>query len=71
MNAEESKQMLNFVIDSLYIDPSALYTELSPINVIVLRDILKKGENNIASIVAKNESKMQAFIDRVNEAYGA
>ena len=71
MNDEESKQMLNLVIDSLYIDPSALYTELSPINVIVLRDILKKGENNIASIVAKNESKMQAFIDKVNEAYGA
>ena len=70
MNDEESKQMLNLVIDSLYIDPSALYTSLSPLNVIVLRDILKKGENTIASVIAKNEDRMQAFIDRINEAYG-
>ncbi|MBQ7719051.1 MAG: hypothetical protein IJT56_00575, partial [Clostridia bacterium] len=71
MNDEESKQMLNLITDSLYIDPAILYLSMSPINVNTLRTLLSKGENNIASTLAKQEKSMQKFIDRVNKAYGS
>ncbi len=71
MNDEESKQMLNLITDSLYIDPAILYLSMSPINVGTLRNLLTKGENTIASIIAKQEKAMQKFVDKVNKAYGS
>ena len=71
MNDEESKQMLNLITDSLYIDPAILYIGMSPINVNTLRSLLSKGENTIASTLAKQEKSMQKFIDKINKAYGA
>ena len=59
------------VTDSLYIDPAILYLSMSPINVNTLRTLLSKGENNIASTLAKQEKSMQKFIDKVNKAYGS
>ena len=68
MNDEESKQMLNLVIDSLYIDPSIYFG--TPINIYLLRNMLVKGENNAASEIAKNENAMATFVDKLNAAYG-
>ena len=69
MNDAESAAMLDLVSDSMYIDPAILYLSYFNLNVGTLRNILKAGENTIASTIASTQKAMAKMIDRLNQSY--
>ena len=71
MNDAESAAMLDLVADSMYIDPAILYLSYFNLNVGTLRNILKQGENTIASQIASTQKNMETSVEKLNEAYTA
>ncbi len=70
MNDAESAAMLDLVANNMYIDPAILYLSYFNLNVGTLRNILKAGENTIASTIASNQKVMAKTVDRLNKSYG-
>ncbi len=71
MNDAESAAMLDLVANNMYIDPAILYLSYFNLNVGTLRNILKAGENTIASTIASNQKVMAKTVDKLNKSYGA
>ena len=69
MNDAESAAMLDLVAENMYIDPAILYLSYFNLNVGTLRNILKAGENTIASTIASNQKAMNKMVDRLNTSY--
>ena len=69
MNDKESSAMLDIVANNMYIDPAILYIATFNFNVGTLREILKNGENTIASKIASTQKAMTASVQELNEFY--
>lgn len=71
MNDAESAAMLDMISNNMYIDPAILYLSYFTLNVGTLRNILKAGENTIASTIASYQKVMAKTVDKLNKSYGA
>lgn len=69
INDQESVAMLDIIVENLYIEPTIMYISSFSFNVMTMREILRDGENTIASKIAANQSAMNKAVEELNAFY--
>ncbi|MCR5262514.1 MAG: hypothetical protein K6D94_01465 [Clostridiales bacterium] len=70
MQNEESVEMLHLIVDSMRIDPSAVYSDEGGVKV-ELRNMIAKKTNSFVSDLAKVESRINGVLEDLNSRFAS